>query len=197
MRNFVRRLVLQALPLFVALMATAFLHDSVPTQRFLAMSLTPAFVAPSDEVLFERAVENCKEREWRALLLGRQACEFKDSKKIEQAISEEKRAARERYVWEQAGSKMDFIEEATEVVFGLLAFALTVVFVVNLYRLVKETGMPNLPERLKKLFETVSSRKAERDFMRCKRLFDNGLLSEEEFERKKRELKPKILQGGL
>lgn len=91
------------------------------------MSLTPEFVAPGDEVLFKRAVENCKEREWLTLHLSRQACEFKDPKDIERAVSKEKRAASEEYVWMQAHSKMDFINEATEVLFGLLAFALTIV----------------------------------------------------------------------
>lgn len=197
MRELQRRLARQAMPLLIAFASTGLLAGAEPVQKVLASLVAPEYVRPPDEVLLERARESCKKRNWMDEYFGRNSCDFSEPGRKTLELHEQAVAAYRFYEREHLESKMDFISEAGAIGSALLAFALAIVVTRNLYRFVKENGMPSLPGKAGNFFKALASRKAERDFMRYKRLFDNGLLSEEEFEKKKRELKPKILQGSL
>jgi hypothetical protein len=191
MRNLMRRIVWQATPLLVALFTMVFLAESRPIQEAVATRTTPAFVVPGEDVLFELAKKRCEERELGGFFRT-DKCEYKDADKRKEAIDWEKWRAEVDYSNAHIRPKMEFIEDASYTGSAVLAFLLALVLLYNLYRYAKDNGVL---DKLSGLLKAFRSRKAEHEFMRYKRLFENGLLSEEEFERKKRELKPKVLHG--
>lgn len=195
MRDLMRRILWQATPLLVVFFTTAYIADHYAAREAIAKRVAPTYVVPSEDVLLARAKKRCAEEQWARALYIDTDCEYKHPEKRKQAIGDEAQRVREAYYHAHIVPRMDFIEEASYAVATVLALLLGIVLLYNLYRHVKENGMPSVLVRLGSLFNALRSRKAEHDFMRYKRLFENGLLTEEEFERKKRELKPKILQG--
>lgn len=87
-------------------------------------------------------------------------------------------------------------EETLVILVGVFSALLALLLSWNVYTTLK--AHVNLKSILGRIFGSTisfaSSRKAERDFMRFKRLFDNGLITEQEFNAKKKELKSKILR---
>lgn len=193
MRELMRRILWQATPLLVALWTVGFITQNWEAREAIATKIAPAYVAPGADLLLARAKKSCEDDDWRFRPYGRpDKCEFKSPEERKRAIDREASSAQAAYWGEQIKPRMEFIQEATFagwVVFGLL---LIIVLLYNLYRHIKENGML---ANLGALLKAFRSRKAEHEFMRYKRLFENGLLSEEEFEGKKRELKPKVLHG--
>lgn len=177
----IRDLVRKTGLLLVGLLALAIFQESEPLREGLARKLAPEFAYSSEDAMAKQQRDGCKADARRrgafvicAIPLSKEAYEY------------------ER---EHIDSKADFFEEAAAFGMGLLAFGFFVRVLLNIHNILKGRFNVNLMNIPRSALRFIRSRKAELSFMRYKRLFDNGVISEAEFSAKKQELKARILEG--
>lgn len=175
--------------LFLLLLAIAAIAGEVnrPLRDGAARLLVPKFTPSSDDVLAKRYSDYRCEKDFDPFL--HLVCKVRPREEIIRVgMAAEMDAHDEKYVQPTVRLLMDTLS----VIAALLVIALIARFVVNSHLLLKGRLNVNLPEIFRGFFQFFSSRKAEMELMRYKRLFENGVITEEEFASKKRSLKSKI-----